>query len=121
MDLNFIFLIISVSISVLGIVYSILSTLLYGKKKTSVKLAKILQALPELIKDAEGIFTAESCGASKLAYVLNQVHVMCLENHLEFNPSDWAVEIEGILATPQSHSLNSNVEVVGYVDTKVTK
>lgn len=100
MEVNVIILIVSTAVSIVGIVYSVIATILKSKKTKSVKLAQIMQTLPSYIKEAETVFGGNT-GAAKLVYVLNKVCIDCIKNHLDYNQDDWTVEIEEILSTPQ--------------------
>ena len=100
MELQTYFLIGSSAISLFGIIATIATTIAKQKNTKSVKLAKILQALPSYIQEAESIFGART-GVAKLAYVLNKINIDCLSSGVAFNSEEWTVEIEDILSTPQ--------------------
>jgi len=100
MELNEILLIISASVAVVGLIYSFYETITKGPKKKRIELAKILQALPSYIKEAETIFGAKT-GVAKLAYVLNKINIACIKANVDFDEDQWKVEIEDILSTPQ--------------------
>ena len=104
MELNVLLLIISTAVSIVGIVYSFIATILKSRKSKSVKLGKILQALPAYIQEAETIFGAKT-GVAKLAYVLNKVNMDCIKERVDFIAEDWTVEVEDILMTPQKKNI----------------
>lgn len=101
MSAEFIGLIASAAISFVGIIYSFIISIKKGKNTKSVKLAKILQSLPDLIKNAEEVFPSSGSGPAKSVFVLNQIHMKCLECGVDFDPDEWFFEIENILETPE--------------------
>lgn len=100
MELNEILLIISAAVAVAGLIYSFIQTVTKGSKTKRIKLAKILQALPTYIKEAEAVFGTKT-GIAKLTYVLNKINIDCIKADIEFDEEEWKVEIEDILSTPQ--------------------
>lgn len=90
----------SAIIAAAGIVSTVVQTVRAGKKKNVVKLAKIVQELPQLINEAEEAL-GEGTGAAKLQYVLNKCHIKCLQSNIEFDEQGITAEIENILSTPQ--------------------
>ena len=104
MELRELLLIVSTAVSIGGIVYSFIATILKSKKSKSVKLAKILQVLPAYIQEAEAIFGAKT-GVAKLAYVLNKVNMDCIKDRVDFNAEEWTTEVEDILTTPQKKNI----------------
>ncbi len=90
-----------------SIVFAIITRLQSKKnKETSVKLEdvlkedEILSFLPDYIAEAEKIFGSGN-GKAKLDYVLNKVHICCLENSISFVKDYFSEKVEAILATPQ--------------------
>lgn len=100
MELNGIIIIISTAVSIIGIVYSFIATILKGKKSKLVRSAQILQELPTYITEAETIFGSKT-GVAKLAYVLSKINIACIQEHLKFDEEAWKNQVEDILQTPQ--------------------
>lgn len=101
MNVEFIYTIVSAAIAVIGIIYSIIATIKNSKKSKTNSLAHIYHQLPEIIKTAEELVQGDGQGLAKLNYVLNTVHMKCIESGLSFNEDDWSAEIENILSTPE--------------------
>lgn len=67
-------------------------------------LAKIVQQIPELVQKAEKLFpsTGETkFGPQKLEYVLRELKILCMEQDIEYQETEFTYEIEKILSTPQ--------------------
>lgn len=99
MDIQSIFLIVSCAISAAGIIATIITTLSKIKSNKDVKLAQILQALPDAIKDAETVF-GNGNGAAKLIYVLTKVNIACVNLGIQYDEEVWKNMVEKILETP---------------------
>lgn len=69
-------------------------------KTDKLKLAQILQKIPQFIIEAE-----EACGGGtgtvKLETVLDKIMIECLKANIEYIKEDFKYEVEKILATPQ--------------------
>lgn len=76
--------------------FPVLKSKLNAKDKDSA-LLKVLEKLPDYITEAESLF---SVGKSKLAFVLQKVHLDCLSSGTEYNESKITSYIENILTTP---------------------
>lgn len=100
MELRELLLIVSTAVSIGGIVYSFIATILKSNKSKYVKLGQILQMLPAYIQEAETIFGAKT-GVAKRAYVLNKVNMDCINDRVDFNAEEWTNAIEDILTAPQ--------------------
>lgn len=68
-------------------------------------LAKILQKLPQFIKESE-LLVGEGNGDIKNRLVLNQCQIECDNAGLEFNEDEFKAEIEKILETPTKKEKN---------------
>lgn len=90
----------SVIIAAVGLVSAVIQTIRAQKKQGSIKLAKIVQKLPELINEAEETL-GSGTGPAKIQYVLNKCHIKCLQSNIEFDEQGLTTEIENILSTPQ--------------------
>ena len=75
-----------------------------NKQTKLVSLAKIVQKIPEYIKEAESIFGSKT-GQAKLRYVLNSLQVECLKANIEYQEEELKVEIENILSTPEKKEI----------------
>lgn len=67
-------------------------------------LAKIIQKIPELISKAEKLFPSNGeikFGPQKLEYVLKELQILCMEQDIEYQETEFTYEIEKILETPQ--------------------
>ena len=62
------------------------------------KFYKIIEKLPEYICQAESMFTK---GSNKLNFVLQKIHLDCIEKKIEFDEELFQSYIEEILETPQ--------------------
>ena len=62
------------------------------------KFYKIIEKLPEYIQQAEEMFTK---GSNKLNFVLQKIHLDCIEKKIEYNEELFQSYIEEILETPQ--------------------
>lgn len=72
-----------------------------NKEKTKkLELARIIKQIPELVTDAEE-YIGTGNGFAKLNYVLNKIHIMCIEKGLSFDEEGFEYEIEKVLETPQ--------------------
>ena len=72
-------------------------------------LAKIIQQIPELISKAEKLFptTGETkFGPQKLEYVLKELQILCMQQNIEYQETEFTYEIEKILSTPQKGEVN---------------
>ena len=76
-----------------------------SKREKTLKLAQILQELPNLILSAE---KSGYTGISKQKMVLIDIQKLCLEKQIEYNEKEWIVEIERILETPQKKEVSNN-------------
>lgn len=63
-------------------------------------LSNLKISLPIFIGEAEEMFGAGN-GIAKLNYVLNKIHIKCLELSLPYEESEIKTQIEEILETPQ--------------------
>ena len=88
------------AITTVSIIVAITKGLKTGKTQKIVQYAKIVKKIPDYINEAEQVL-GEKQGAAKLQYVLNKVHIECLQNDINFVELDIAYEIEKILSTPQ--------------------
>lgn len=70
------------------------------KANQKVEYAKIIQKLPEYIKEAETIFGSGN-GTAKKIFVLNNIQIDCLKANIEYLQTEFEYEIEKILETPQ--------------------
>ena len=99
-DITFWTTIATAAIGLITTAISIIANKSKSKNQKLVELAKIVQKLPEYIKEAENIFGAQT-GAAKLAYVLNKVQIECITNKVKYNEEQFKGEIENILSTPE--------------------
>lgn len=70
--------------------------------------AKIIAGLPELITKAEKLFPSSGevkLGPQRLAYILNEVKMQCLDAGIEFT-GEYEAHIEAVLSTPQKGEKN---------------
>lgn len=70
--------------------------------------AKIVAGLPELITKAEKLFPSSGeikLGPQRLAYILNEVKMQCLDAGIEFT-GEYEAHIEAVLSTPQKGEKN---------------
>lgn len=65
-----------------------------------IKYLSIAHNLADYIKEAESLFGAGN-GAAKLNYVLNKIHILCLEQGLNYSEDVFKTDVETILSTPQ--------------------
>jgi len=93
-------LIVTISSSIITTILSIFSNSQKNKKEKIVQLAKIVQKLPEYIKQSEEMFGTGK-GRVKKQYVLNEVRNECLLNEIEYKENEFSEEVEKILDTPQ--------------------
>lgn len=80
--------------------FAVIKTIKAGKKNKLVKLAKIVQTIPESINEAEQVL-GPGTGSAKLTYVLNKLNIKCLQAGIDFDELGLTQEIENVLATPQ--------------------
>lgn len=71
-----------------------------GKKDKLVKLAKVVQEIPNAVIEAEQIL-GNGTGKAKLTYVLNKLNIKCLQFGIKYDETALTQEIENVLATPQ--------------------
>lgn len=71
-----------------------------AKNNKDVLLSNLKVGLATFIAEAEDLFGAGN-GAAKLNYVLNKVHIKCLELSLPYDEVEFKKCVEEILATPQ--------------------
>ena len=71
-----------------------------NKAQKKVEYTKIIQKLPEFIKESEDIF-GSGTGTAKMVYVLNKVEIECLKSGIKYLQVQFEEEIEKILTTPQ--------------------
>lgn len=72
-------------------------------------LAKIIQQIPELISKAEKLFPSTGdikFGPQKLEYVLRELQILCMQENIEYQETEFTYEIEKILCTPQKGEKN---------------
>lgn len=93
-------LIVTISSSIITTILSIFSNSQKNKKEKIVQLAKIVQKLPDYIKQSEEMFGAGK-GRVKKQYVLNEVRNECLLNEIDYKENEFSEEVEKILDTPQ--------------------
>lgn len=74
---------------------------LQGKCKKLATYGEIFLSVPELIKEAEEIFTTPKSGSLKLGYVIQQVQKRFESAHIKASASELTDYIESILATPE--------------------
>lgn len=74
----------------------------YSTKDGLLKFAEILQDVPGLIIEAEKML-GSGTGAAKLQYVLNKIHLKCLENNVKYTEIDVVKTVETILSTPTTN------------------
>lgn len=105
---NLIKILIQVLIFMFGLIISGTIATLNKKKNTKlkkvVKLAQIVQKIPDYIEEAEKYYPSTETtkyGWAKLNHVLNKVHMDCIQMGIEYNESQIKGEIEKILETPQ--------------------
>ena len=89
----------SVVFGIIGIAAAVYKN--YKHKKT-IKLAQIVQRIPQHIIEAE---ETGAIGAVKLAMVIHKVHIECLESNIKFNENQIKEEVEKILETPQKKEI----------------
>lgn len=98
--------IISSGVAIVGAVAGWVTTSIKSKKKEKlVKIAKILQKLPEYIKAAEESCSNPGSGLIKKLLVLNQCNIECNNQGIEYREEEWSAEIEKILDTPQKKEI----------------
>ena len=90
----------SLAITAVSIIVAITKGLKTGKSQKIVDYAKIVKKIPDYINEAEQVL-GEKQGAAKLQYVLNKLHIECLQNEVEYIELDLMYEVEKILTTPQ--------------------
>ena len=78
--------------------------LLTKHKSTLVKIAKVVQRIPDYLLEAEQVLGAGQ-GTRKLAYALHLVKIICDSLGVDYEKYEagFIGEIERILATPQKH------------------
>lgn len=93
---------------ILSVIIIILDLVIFpivkGKLNKSNKknaLFSVVEKLPDYILEAENLFDR---GKSKLAYVLQKVHLDCVALGIDFNEEVFTSYVEDILETPQSHN-----------------
>lgn len=91
-------LIISVILLILDITVFPFLRSKFKKLSKSDDLLSILETLPSYISEAESLFDN---GRSKLAYVLQKVHLDCVANKYTYDETLIMSYIEDILETPQ--------------------
>lgn len=74
----------------------------YGKTEGILKFATILQDAPKLIIEAEKML-GSGTGAAKLQYVLNKIHLSCLEKNVKYDEKSVIECVEEILFTPTTN------------------
>lgn len=100
--------IITAGVSIIIAIATTIITTISSKKKNNqtanankkVEYAKIIQKLPDYIKEAEEIF-GNGNGTAKKIFVLNTIQVDCLKANIEYLQENFEFEIEKILETPQ--------------------
>lgn len=70
------------------------------KTNKQLMLSNLKISLPVFISEAEEMFGAGN-GIAKLNYVLNKIHIKCLELSLPYDEKEIKTQIEEILETPQ--------------------
>lgn len=93
-------IIITAIFTAISLIASILQAIKTKKYEKLIKLAKVVQKIPEFICEAEEIL-GNGNGQAKLSYVLDKINIKCLQAGIEFNEDALKVEIENILKTPQ--------------------
>lgn len=79
-----------------------------AKLENVVELAKIVKKIPELVIEAEAMFPSSETvtyGAQKLAYVLKEIQLECMQKNIKYNKDAFKYEIEKILETPQKKEI----------------
>ncbi len=113
--------IVSLSLNGLLFVISAVSAIVAIKRKNSnaeesseqttlLKVAAILEKLPDYINQAEAIFPSSlypKAGLVRLNYVLLLINKECWSNNIDFNEDSWKAEIENILTTPQKKEVQN--------------
>lgn len=93
-------LLITIATIVIAKVWGNKSSKTKTEAKKKIEITKIIQKLPEYINEAEKVL-GTGTGLAKLNYVLNYIHVDCLDAGIEFLKDQWQYEVENILSTPQ--------------------
>ena len=100
---------------VVSLVFAVVSRVLAKKNKDVnrsleyfAKEESILQFLPRFISEAEDLF-GDGNGQAKLDFVLNKVHIACLENSIPFVKNVIIERIESILSTPEKKEKECDV------------
>lgn len=75
-----------------------------AQSSKDILLSNIKVGLPTFIAEAEELYGAGH-GMAKLTYVLNKVHIKCLELSLPYNENELRTQIEAILETPQKKEI----------------
>lgn len=99
--------IISLAISAISIIAAIIQTIRKGKKSKTVELAKVVQKIPEFIKEAEEII-GNGKGIAKLSYVMNKIQLQCQLSGITYQEQAFKEEVEKILETPQKKGAKQN-------------
>jgi len=87
---------VSVSID-LSVFFKFKSSL--SSKTKKLELAKIVKLIPDFVRDAEH-YIGSGNGFAKLNYVLNKLHILCIEKGLDFDEDAFTYEVENVLSTP---------------------
>lgn len=95
--------IVYVLLSIVSLVSTIVGIVNKIKKNNSVKLASLVQSLPELVSTAEALFpnVGQKTGTEKLFSVLSYLKLFCSQNHIPYDEDFWISRIEAVLSTPQ--------------------
>ena len=93
-------IIVTCCITIVTSIIAVVNFFKSNKKTKTLKLAQILQKLPNIINQVEKLIGRGS-GEVKRSLVLNQIQMLCLQNDIDFVEEDFIAEIEKILSTPQ--------------------
>lgn len=88
----------SILITIVSIIFSFIKA---NKTNKINKLTLIIEKLPILINEAEGMFGSK-LGFAKLNYVLDKVHFLCNDFNLNYDEALIKKDVENILSTPTS-------------------